>query len=75
MRRFAVVVGLFLFVAPLLAQPAPSRAEAQDAARPRLTADDYARAERFMGYNTHAARLSQRRAAQLAPRRSLLVSQ
>ena len=52
MRRFAVVVGLFLFVAPLLAQPAPSRAEAQDAARPRLTSDDYARAERFMGYNT-----------------------
>src|SRR5688572_22385093 len=46
MRRFAVAaVGIFLFAAPLVAQQG-------DAARPRLTAEDYQRAERFMGYNT-----------------------
>ena len=46
MRRVAAVsIGLLLFAAPLIAQQG-------DAARPRLTADDYARAERFMNYNT-----------------------
>jgi len=46
MRRVAVsVVGLVLFAAPLLAQQG-------GAPRPQLTADDYARAERWLGYNT-----------------------
>jgi dipeptidyl-peptidase 4 len=46
MRRVAVVfVGVILFAAPLVAQQG-------DASRPRLTADDYARAEKWMGYNT-----------------------
>ena len=46
MRRFAVVtIGVLLFTAPLVAQQG-------DAARPRLTAEDYARAERWMNYNT-----------------------
>jgi dipeptidyl aminopeptidase/acylaminoacyl peptidase len=46
MRSLAAsVVGFLLFAVPLVAQQA-------DAGRPRLTADDYARAERWMGYNT-----------------------
>jgi dipeptidyl aminopeptidase/acylaminoacyl peptidase len=46
MRRFAVAtIGIVLVVAPLLA-------EQGDAARPRLTAEDYQRAERWMNYNT-----------------------
>jgi dipeptidyl-peptidase-4 len=46
MRRLAAVtIGVLLFAAPLVAQQG-------DAARPRLTADDYARAERWMNYNT-----------------------
>ena len=46
MRRVAVAfVGVLLFAAPLVAQQG-------DASRPRLTADDYARAEKWMGYNT-----------------------
>ena len=45
MRRVAAtVVGLLLFAVPLVAQ--------QGDARPRLTAEDYKRAERWMGYNT-----------------------
>jgi dipeptidyl aminopeptidase/acylaminoacyl peptidase len=46
MRSLAVcVVGILLSAAPLLAQQG-------DAERPRLTADDYKRAERWMTYNT-----------------------
>jgi dipeptidyl aminopeptidase/acylaminoacyl peptidase len=46
MRRAAIaLVGVFVVSTPLVAQQA-------DTARPRLTADDYARAERWMGYNT-----------------------
>jgi dipeptidyl aminopeptidase/acylaminoacyl peptidase len=46
MRRVAAaLVGVVLFAAPLVAQQG-------DASRPRLTADDYARAEKWMGYNT-----------------------
>jgi dipeptidyl-peptidase 4 len=41
----ACVVGILIFAAPLVAQQG-------GAAGPRLTADDYARAERWMGYNT-----------------------
>ncbi len=46
MRRVAVaIIGVVLFAAPLVAQQG-------DASRTRLTADDYARAEKWMGYNT-----------------------
>jgi dipeptidyl-peptidase-4 len=46
MRHFAVAaLGLVLFTTPLVAQQG-------DAARPRLTAADYARGERWMTYNT-----------------------
>jgi dipeptidyl-peptidase-4 len=44
MRRLAAVLGVVLFTVPLAAQ--------QGADRPQLTAEDYARAERWMGYNT-----------------------
>jgi dipeptidyl aminopeptidase/acylaminoacyl peptidase len=45
MRRLAAgVIGVVLFAVPLVAQ--------QGADRPHLTAEDYARAERWMGYNT-----------------------
>ena len=45
MRRFAVVtIGTLLCTAPLVAQ--------QGDTRPWLTAEDYARAERWMSYNT-----------------------
>jgi dipeptidyl aminopeptidase/acylaminoacyl peptidase len=45
MRRFAVAtIGALLFTAPLVAQ--------QGDTRPRLTAEDYQRAERWMNYNT-----------------------
>lgn len=45
MRKLAqTAVALLVCVVPLAAQPGDTR--------PRLTADDYARAERWMGYNT-----------------------
>lgn len=46
MRRLAVAtLGIVLFATPLMA-------EQSDVARPRLTAEDYQRAERWMNYNT-----------------------